>query len=135
MGNLKSPAVIDILVEGLKHADAQTAMGIGLSLGKIGEPGGIPALMSLFDREDALETLATNPVNETLASVAHWSLMWITSSGKDVGVLRREGLGMIPGDTGSAIKDRAALTAVRNAWRAKLATPATPPATQPGMSR
>ena len=130
MGKLRSPAAMDVLIGALPSADAQTAMGIGIALGQIGDARANDALMSLFDREDALQVLASNPLNETLASVAHWSLLRIASD-KTGKAFLREGLVPIPGDTGGAIKSREALTAVRDAWRTKLATDAGRPAAQP----
>lgn len=132
MGKLKSPAVVDTLIDALKKADAQTAMGIGISLGKIGNPKAIPALIALFDRKDALDGLASNPLNANLASVAHWSLVQITSS-KTGSERTREGLAMIPvhvDSMGSVLAD-ATLAAVRDAWRAKLTASMPQSATQP----
>lgn len=123
--SFKTREAVEILVRA-KGSNAQTALGIGLALGKTGDRAAIPALMSLFDRPDALEVLATNPMNETLASVAHWSLIQVVHAGKDGDARRREGMEMIPGGGQWAIKDKATLARVRDAWREKLKAEAGP---------
>ena len=123
MGKLKSPKAVEVLIEALQDCDAQTAMGIGNALGKIRDRKAIPALMSLFDRQDALDTLASNPRNANLATVAHYALRRITKerlSDADFG------MGMI--------SDEEQLIAARDAWRGKLGlvTDVAKPTTQPG---
>ncbi|MCY2931063.1 MAG: hypothetical protein NTV86_16565 [Planctomycetota bacterium] len=134
MGKLKSPAAAARLIEALPGASAQTAMGIALALGNLGDPRAVPALMATFDRKDALDTLANNPANVNVATTAHWALIQITCQEKNWDARTREGMAMLaasgtPGSFGVSIETPAALAAVRAAWQARLAFPATQPTT------
>ena len=99
-----------MLIQGVKDSDAQTVMGIGISLGRIGHRKAIPALMSLFHRKDALEPLASNPRNLNLATVAHYALSDIT---REQVRLPKEEASM------GAIVSEDQLIAVRNSWQEK----------------
>jgi len=132
MGKLKSPAAVDRLIAALSRLssgdppDPQTAMGVGLALGELGDPRAIPALLTLFDRPDALEILAANPISVNLATVAHWSLIRITSPRKTGRALIREGRSWLPSRSGTSIQDPSVLRHVRDAWRANLKIPSPP---------
>ena len=119
LAKLKSPAAVDVLVAGLDKADYGGAIHIAHALGEIGDRRATAALVSLFDRPDALHIYDEAPEYMSLAGAAHWALAQITSEKKDRASVVAAVTAMNKGHI--SVTDERTLAAVRTAWRARLA--------------
>jgi len=78
LGEIGSPEAVPVLIESVKDPDPWVAMYSARSLGQIGDKRAVKAILTLFDRKDAMDLQSQCPYYANPATVANLALSKIT---------------------------------------------------------